>query len=297
MTTSESGTIAKREAPEMLRRTPHHSFARDVSHEDLELRGTKVRAFQIVGGTRDPARALVCIAGMGANGRSFTRQAALARDRFLLLLNTPIETPRGKNPIEFAAEAIEEYLDHESLEHPVLIGSSFGGAVAALVALRRPEKIAGLVLVSAVLARRQIPLAFPGFVNFLQAPEPIARLVAPIAAQIMGGLALDRDARDELVREARHFTGAELKVRLQALLGLDLFPLLPRLALPTLFIHGSRDLFVPWRRGRRAAALVPGSQFLLIRGAGHLPYMSHAGLFNESVRAFLQQRIEPLRGA
>ncbi len=273
----------------MLRRQPSRQFREEVLQSELELRGLHTRAFQFQDGVRDPHRGLVCIAGMGANGRSFARQRPLAQRAFVLMLNTPPETPDGLDPLQFVADSVEDYLDHEGLERPTILGSSFGGAVAATVALRRPERIRALILVSPVLARSQVPLAFPGFVDVIEAPQPVAALVAPLAAQIMGGFALDRAGRDEIVREARHFTSTELKRRLRVLMELDLVAALRELHVPTLWLHGGRDLLVPWRRARTAAEAIRARRFEIILGAGHLPYLSHPIEFNREVERFLSE--------
>lgn len=270
-----------------LRASPSPPFREAVLQAELELRGKQARSFQFEGGSRDPGRALVCIAGMGANGRSFARQRPLSADRFVLMLNTPPETPAAADTLEFAADAVEDFLDGEHLRQPVLLGSSFGGAVASLVAIRRGPRLGGLILVSPVLARSQIPLAFPGFLDLVGAPAPVARFLAPAAIQIMGGFALDRAGRDEIVRESRSFSSGELKRRLKTLLALNLIPALREARVPTLWIHGSRDLLVPRGRARRAAAAVGAERFVLIRGAGHLPYLSHPRVFNEAVAEFL----------
>lgn len=270
-----------------LPQQPPRPFREAVLQQELELRGEHARAFQFLDGLRDPRRGLVCLAGMGANGRSFARQRPLAKDHFVLMLNTPNVTPSGVDPLEFAADAVEEFIDHERLDRPYLMGSSFGGAVATTVAARRSSRIAGLILVSPVLARSQIPLAFPGFVDAMEAPDPIARFMAPLAVQIMGGFTLDRDARDEIVRESRNFTSAELKRRLQTLLALDLIPRAKTLNLPIAWLHGARDLLVPWRKAQKAAEAIGAERFVLIRGAGHLPYLSHPTLFNDAAAEYL----------
>ena len=272
-------------------------FRDGVTAGDLELHGVRARAFHFPGGVEDRRRALVCIAGMGADGRSFLRQRPLASERLVLPLNLPWETPRHADPVTFAAEVVEEYLASERLEAPALLGSSFGGAVAASVALRRRVPLSALVLANAVLSKRQIPLASTRFIDLLEAPDPLARLVSPLAAQVMGGFGLDREGRHELVREARHFSGRELKRRLLALLHLDLFPELPRLAVPTLFVHGRRDLLVSWRSTRWAAERVPDARVEIFPRAGHVPYLSHPEPFNALVASFLREVDERARAA
>lgn len=274
----------------MFRRTPPPEF-RDalVAHEHAAGEA-RARAFRFRQGTRDPYRAVVCLAGMGADGRSFARLAPLAEKHFILPLNTPTETPQGMSPLDYAVDAVEDFLDSEGLKSPVLVGSSFGGSVAALVALRQPQRLSALVLVSAVLSHSQIPLSFPRTINALMPPESLVRLASPAVVQVMGGLSLDPVARDEIVREARLFTARELKQRLLSLMSLDLLPRLYELSgLPTLWVHGTRDRLVPWQRSEAAARFIPGAAFSLIKNAGHLPYLTHATLFNQVLERFLAQ--------
>jgi len=264
------------------------SFRDGVDKHALELRGIRATALQFAAGTRDTHHALVCLAGMGANGRSFISLRPLAREWLVLPLNTPADTPPEVDPLKYLVDAVEEFIEHEHLEKPVLLGSSFGGAAAAMLALRRPQKIRALILANPALSHRLIPIAFPGFIDLLEAPEPLAWLMAPLAAEVMGGFKLARDARQELVHESRKFRPAELKRRLAALIRLDLLPELHRLAVPTLWIHGTRDWLVRCKRAKAAAARIPGARFTAIRGAGHLPYLSHPAQFNAEVEQFLE---------
>ncbi|MHB8873946.1 MAG: alpha/beta fold hydrolase [Myxococcaceae bacterium] len=266
---------------------PPAEFLEELGQVDLPLRAGTMRALWFRGGSTDPGRAVVCLAGMGATGRSFVRQRPLSREHFLLLVNLPSQTPSEENPLIHSAEAVEELVGRMVLEKPVLLGTSYGGAVAAQVAVRGRVPLSGLVLVDAILSRRQIPLASPAGVDLLEAPEPLARFFAPLAVQIMGGLRLDRAARDEIVREARDLSPSELKRRLLAVMRLDLLGPATALKLPTLVVHGARDLLVPWWRARWTAEAIPGARFELIPGAGHLPYLTDPERFNALLGSFL----------
>lgn len=53
----------------------------------------------------------------------------------------------------------------------------------------------------------------------------------------------------------------------------DLAPLLPRLALPVLVVHGSADQTLPVEMGRFVAKAIPGARFVEVPGQGHVPLM------------------------
>ena len=59
------------------------------------------------------------------------------------------------------------------------------------------------------------------------------------------------------------------------------------LSLPTLAIAGSEDGSTPPDLVRETAALVKGSRFELIRGAGHLPCVEDPGAFAAIVSALI----------
>jgi non-heme chloroperoxidase len=62
-----------------------------------------------------------------------------------------------------------------------------------------------------------------------------------------------------------------------------------RIALPTLIIHGDRDMQAPLEIcGRKAARLVPGNRFLVYENAAHGLFVTHANRLNEDLLAFVQ---------
>ena len=59
-------------------------------------------------------------------------------------------------------------------------------------------------------------------------------------------------------------------VQLAAILRWQCYDRLPRIASPTLVIHGDSDRLVPPENGRMIAERIPGAKFVLLPQAGHI---------------------------
>ena len=258
-----------------------------LAYRDEEIDGLPLRRFVFDGGLVDPARAVVCIPGLAASGRSFARQEPLARRFDLRPLTGPLAMPYPGSPIGSLANVVGKYM--EALERPVLLGTSFGSLVALQAAIRMGTSISGLVLVSALASGMMVPRRYAAFAGAMLAPRPLAWLAAPVAAYILGGPDLDEDARRELVRQSRLVSTQEMFRRVNAILSTDLMAHLPEIRVPVLLVHGTKDHVLPVRSARRMAELLPGGEYHEIRGAGHTPYLSHPAQFNELLEAFLDR--------
>lgn len=255
--------------------------------QDDLVRGLTLRRFSFPGGLVDRSRAVVCVPGLAASGRSFARLAPLAARYDLRMLTGPLAVPYPGRPIESLSGVIAEYL--RGFERPVLLGTSFGSLVALRAALSPGQRLRGLVLTAALASGSMVPRRYAAFAGALRAPRPVAFLAAPLAAWILGGGAVDREARRELVRESRLVSSKELYRRVKDVLATHLLERLQQLRLPVLLIHGTRDLVIPRRAARRLAAALPGAEYHEIRGAGHLPYLSHPAEFNALLGPFLDR--------
>ena len=100
------------------------------------------------------------------------------------------------------------------------------------------------------------------------------------------------DARGELrALRAEVFARGEppaeaLAQGLDLLRSVDQRPLLPSLAVPSLWIGGRRDRVVDPRAMREAAALAPRSHFEQVEHAGHAPFLTHADQVAAAVITF-----------
>jgi pimeloyl-ACP methyl ester carboxylesterase len=179
-------------------------------------------------------------------------------------------------------------LDAHEIERAVVVGHSFGGAVAAWLALRRPERVAALVLAAPSADTRSLYAA-----DYLLA-SPFAGAVMSAALLGAAGAALAfgparRPLADHLGLEERYLRAlARLLVRPaswrafvveQRALVRDLRALereLHRISTPTVIVAGAADRIVPTAANKALAEQIPGAELVLLRRAGHLLPHRHA---------------------
>lgn len=189
----------------------------------------------------------------------------------------------------------------------VFWGMSGGGWLAQLYARRHPGALLGIVVESACASFRA-RLADPACVLSPHFPGWRDALVARgllLEGSRDGG---ERDSERELDSEWLELEGLghvfrrrggpallvapmavdpDMMRAMPQLLKFDSREWLPSLRLPTLVIAGSLDPVVPVRHVRAVHEAVPGSTFVLIDGAGHVPSSERRDDAVDQVRRFL----------
>lgn len=252
------------------------------------VNGAEVRLFTVPYPAANPDKMLLAIPGLGASGRSFALMSPLARQRRLWFWTPPLKTPAHHSPLWHNVSLLA-HPDSGLPEKFVLLGSSFGSLVALAFAARYPERVSALILANPVASTKRIRKGAMAASTFLRMPLPFAYFFAPIVARVLGGRRLPDEGRAEIVRESRRITPVEMARRLRDILATDLLPELENLHVPTLIVHGRSDYVVPLSCARDVAARLPMARLEVIRGAAHLPYMSHPQTFNELVEKFLRE--------
>jgi pimeloyl-ACP methyl ester carboxylesterase len=183
----------------------------------------------------------------------------------------------------------------------VVVGNSMGGFIALELAIRNPELVERLVLVSAAVLwqeyRRAKPLvAFAGategtlgrFLIGLQ-PRLATRPRLRINALRFGGFyapqKLPRELQRELILTARRTEG--FLPALQALANYSLRDDLEKVSVPTLIVWGNRDPLVGVSHARELERLIPGAQAVIYERTGHVVQLERPRRFNSDVEAFL----------
>lgn len=182
---------------------------------------------------------------------------------------------------------LERLLDHLEIRDCVLVGCSIGGMIAQGLAVKRLDQVRAMVL-SNTGAK-------------IGTPQMWSERIAAVEA---GGIDALADTILERWFSAQFRTTPELKAWRamltrqpkngyigcsSAIAGTDFYTTTASLTLPTLAIAGSEDGSTPPDLVRETAALVKGSRFELIRGAGHLPMVENPERFGEILTGFLKE--------
>jgi pimeloyl-ACP methyl ester carboxylesterase len=177
-----------------------------------------------------------------------------------------------------------EVIDRLELERPALVGASFGGWLAAELAVHSPARFAALALLSPVGLR--IP-EHPITDIFHLRPQAIAGALFADPARMpsFGGppdvdtlLAIYRD-QTALARYA--WTPFMCNPKLERRLA--------RISAPTLVLWPEQDRIVPRAHAERYAELIAGAQMRTIPDCGHALYLERPGEVAQAIADFLRE--------
>lgn len=212
--------------------------------------------------------------GWGYQVYPFDSQIEALGDLFRIVI--PDRTGYGRStrldsmPVDFHERAASEsirLLEALGIERPVLWGHSDGAVIAAMMGLRWPERLAGVILEAFHYYRFK-----PGSREFFETmsgdPNGLGERICGVLSSEHG-----EDYWQKLIinngsawlRLADESTGPEQDIYGGKLSGL---------AVPTLFIHGSRDPRTEPGEIEAVRRELPKARFEILDGAGHSPHSS-----------------------
>lgn len=243
--------------------------------EHLELAGGRVHVFR--GGAGEPLLFLHANGGADA-WLDFHR---LLASRFDVI--APDHPGFGKSDDFPDVEAIDDLVFHYldvmdalGLERPHVVGASFGGWIAAELAVTAPHRVASLILLSPAglrLPDHPVPDIFlmpPDqlVATLFENPPPARAEPPPAALDIDGILAAYRD-QTALARFcwSPYLCNPKLERRLH------------RITAPTLVVVPAQDRLIPVAHGRRYAERIEGARLTEIADCGHAMYVERPAEF------------------
>jgi len=202
----------------------------------------------------------------------------------------------GEYTIKGQAKMIVGLLDALGIDRAMIVGSSYGGAVAATCALDYPERVERLVLVAPVNNNR--PLQFKLMRVF--GSRVVGDVISPL---LIGSRRLLRRRMkrvydrhkwvlDEDRVQARHLplrasSTQRAIMRTVRLWDADRISRDAHLiSQPTLLLWGDNDPEIPLADGKRLHEAIAGSRFVIFNNCGHLPHEEYWESFVELVTNF-----------
>ncbi len=181
----------------------------------------------------------------------------------------------------------EGLLDHLGLRDCVFLGLAMGGMVAQGLAVKRMDLVRGLLL-SNTTSKSGPPGAWHDRAEAVLSGGMNA-VADAVLARWFSKAFLNSDASQPwremlLSQDPQGYAGG-----CAAIAGTDFYTPTSGLRLPCLGIAGSEDRAIPPDLVRETVDLIPGSQFHLIRRAGHLPCVDQPDAFAQAVSRFLHE--------
>ena len=194
-------------------------------------------------------------------------------------------------PDPYTLEAVSQALRARIGEgKAVLVGHSMGGLVAQEAYTRFPDKVGGLVLAFTSAAFVTGSQFAQQFVQARLGPLDAGKTMAELAEDVMPlqqGRVADPAGLEKAKRIMAAIPPATYRKAVHLLTTFDRRAELSRIAVKTLLVAGSEDRTVPPGIMKRMADRIPGAQYRLLEGCGHLGPMDQPQAFNEVLEAFL----------
>ncbi len=224
----------------------------------------------------------IILHGWGQNANHWLEVAKLLSPQYqYLLLDLPgfgnsqhllMEHPSVPDYTIFLVHFIKKL----KLSRPILLGHSFGGQIALDFAIKYPQALSKLILVSPAGIRRltKKQLVKRRIYRFL---KPIKSLLPSF---LQSKLRYFFTSSDYAVALGKH------KEILKQIIKYDLTPDLSAIHTPTYILWGDLDTAIP-NRGKEMTDLIPDSRLFILYGADHHPHLFKRELLSKTINRLL----------
>ena len=236
------------------------------------------------------------LAGLSDPAEAWTFQLEALADRYRMTAfdnrgagRSPMP-PDGFTVADMADDAAE-LLRALGIPSAHVAGFSGGAATAQHLALRHPDLVRSLVLVSTWGRADRFLRSFMEAWTWLPDAAPSERaMLEAFFALIYTPRAHETGMVDAIIEEAMSFPfpqPPEAFIRqLAAWKVHDTLDRVHEITCPTLVVAGEVDLITPPRYGRAVAERIAGAEFVVLDGESHQPFQERPEQFNELVTAF-----------
>lgn len=193
----------------------------------------------------------------------------------------------SRPPIATYAADVAAAIQSFGMQRPAVLGLSFGGMIAQMLALDHPDLVSRLVLsgcpggipenVGPVLRERGLAAERDGMASIV--PATVERWFTPGFVQSPIVERVRQRLREDDVRgwsDGWH-----------AIAGFDALPRNSEISVPTLVVSGALDAATSPAASTALAASIPGAELVTLPGAPHMMQLETSKLFADAVGRFL----------
>jgi pimeloyl-ACP methyl ester carboxylesterase len=268
-----------------------------------QIHGSAVNYVDMGSGEGEP---VVFVHGLGGQWQNWLQSIPrAAQERRVIAPDLPgfgmSEMPRAEITISNYARCVEALCQHLDLGRVAVVGNSMGGFVSSEIAIRYPERVERLVLVSAAgissASVRRAPALLAGRIATALTVHTAARHREMARRPVTRHMALALVARHpsrlpaDLAWEGLIKGGGKpgFQDALRASLVYDFRDRLPEIGCPTLIVWGEKDSVISVRDAAEYERLIPDSRKLVMEDTGHVPMLERAPAFNDVLMEFLAE--------
>jgi pimeloyl-ACP methyl ester carboxylesterase len=181
------------------------------------------------------------------------------------------------------AELVLGIMDTLHLQRPHIIAHSFGGRVTIKLASSHPDRVGKIVLVDSAGVRPPRSMQYYLRIILAKIGKYLARRCGKLGALIRDWLYTAIASRDYL-------NAGPLRDTFTKIVNEDLTPRLPHIKSPTLLIWGEKnDKETPVSSAMIMKKLIPQTELVVFKNAGHFSYIDQYSKFRLIVRRFLRE--------
>lgn len=236
---------------------------------------------------------LFLIHGLGGRGAQWREQVAALKEKYTLVIpdlfghgNSDKPTAGPTHPYQFSEfdQDLRAIFNKWRNEKNLVMGHSYGGALAASLAIDHQDAIQQLILITPLpCTPMPSPLVY-------QLPSFLLEWLRPTLEKRFQKLAFDPNTQESLLREESLQGKVNPMYVIKAMVNdLKTLPQLDMtmLTLPTLMIHGDKDGIVPLNAQQQFYSALPHHRAATIAHASHMVMLEKPKEVNAAIHDYL----------
>lgn len=251
----------------------------------LEIDGLKI--FYNIEGEGNP---LILLHGWGASSGSLYSLFYYFKKKYLVInLDLPgfgkSDAPNKSFDGEDYKNIILKFISNLKLKNFTIIGHSFGGRIGIRIASENPFVLKGLILIDSAGIREKKT-------NKQKIRESTFKILKKITLKIFKG-----KKQEKILDYLRNIFGSTdykmqkgiMRDTLVKVVNEDLTTYLKRINTKTLIVWGEKDKELPVKHAYLMHSLIKDSKLVIIKNAGHFPYLDNITKVLSSIESFLEK--------